>query len=161
MNRLRAALVGALLVTTTAGCGDDEPAVLAVPNCPSLFFDATALDPTVEIVADKDTVVVGEAFAGEAFFTNTYSRQINITHVGSVQVILFHPATTDPAAVFVGTLPSPALGLFLEPGETKSLPINGGTVACGGPSSLAPGVYDMRVPLTAGLSDPFPITVTE
>ena len=161
MRRLRAALVVALLLTAAAGCRDDEPTVLAVANCPSFGYDATALDPIVEILPDKDSVVVGDTFGGEAFFTNTYSRRINITHVGSVQVVLFHQGTTDPAAIFVGTLPSPALGLFLEPGETKALPINGGTVACGGPSRLAPGVYDMRVPLTAGLSDPFPITVAE
>lgn len=161
MNQLRGALAVVLLVTAAAGCGDDEPPLLAVPQCPVFGFDATALDPVVEIVPDVESVAVGDTFGGDAMFTNSYSREINITHVGSVPVVLFYPGTTDPAAIFAGTLPSPALGLFLQPGETKSLPINGGTVACGGPNRLAPGVYDMRIPLTAGLSDPFPITVVE
>lgn len=150
-----------LVAIVVAGCGADEPRILSVPNCPVFGFDATALDPVVEIVPDAESVRVGESFGGEAMFTNTYSRQISFPHVGSVRVVLFHQGTTDPAAVFVGTLPSPADGLFLEPGETKSLPLNGGTVACGSSTSLAPGVYEMRLPLTAGWSDPFPITVTD
>lgn len=161
MRWLWPVVIAVSIVAGSSGCGDSEPQVLSVPTCPTFLFDTAALDPVVEIVPNTTSVAVGDQFEGEVFFSNSYSTQINITHGGSVQVVLFHPGTTDPAAVLVGSLPAPAVGLFLEPGETKSLPLKGGTVACGGPDRLTPGVYDMRLPLTAGLSDPFSITVTE
>ena len=161
MRRLWQAVVAVVIVAGLSACGDDEPTVYSVPTCPLFLFDTTALDPVVDIVPNTTSVRVGAQFEGEAFLFNPYSKLISFPHVGSVQAVLFHPDTADPAAIFAGALPSPTLGLFLAPGETKSLPMMGGTVACGGPDRLAPGIYDMRLPLTAGLSDPFPITVTE
>jgi hypothetical protein len=152
----------AILTAGLGGCGDDgEPAVGWVPNCPRIDFDETVLGPDVEIVPDVESVAVGDEFHGVVLFTNPHDEPITHPHHLSQEVGLFYPGTTDPAAIHVGVYPAVADGLTLDPGDTGSLPLNGGTVACGGATRLEPGVYDMRVALVNRLSDPFPITVTD
>ncbi len=161
-------VVSVLLLGLFGGCssGGGDADARPAGRCPVFGFDPTAPRLDTSITLDAGSVRSGESFSGTVEFTNPGTEVVYYPFNGSVQVaLLFLSGTATPVAVYNYTEPVTAAadGLAVPPGGSASLPLVGGTTPCGpdAPIRLAPGTYDVRFAMVAGLSNPVTLRVTD
>lgn len=155
--------LGLLLALTCPGCDVGTPPAVDPPPCPDLAFGSGERSLEASITLDEQTTTAGSDVFGVATLTNVGSEPAVIIHNRALQAIVFQRGTETPVAVYRGPIQAVAISLEIQPGGSQALPVEVGTTPCGpgSPQDLPAGIYDVRVVLPNGLSEPVVLNVTE